>query len=334
MRFPSPILAALSAAAVAALVAGCSAGSAIAPKPATPAGLGSIGQSGVKHYAVLSAIPKGFVIKNTRQNLKFVAPNTIPGGLYVSAFTATAINEYKIPNKLNGAPKCTDGPSSAPNGINVDSHRTLWDPDGGTRTIIPFAPNCGGAGTALSDPNGQPADVAFDGTKMYVADVSGAVDVFTSGVLTGQLTNPAITGSSFGVAVIQHNVFLSSTANVIVEFAGGLEPGAALALTGTSVPGGITGDQHHNLIVTDLGNGFLVYAPPYSGAPIKTQAWVGASVYAHLDKTHEFLYAGDFANGSADVYTYPGLHYKYSVTNGLIQSQDVEGVGVDFIGSN
>jgi hypothetical protein len=129
-------------------------------------------------------------------------------------------------------------------------------------------------------------------------------------------------------------VFLSATSNVIVEFALGAEPGTVLALTGTSIPVGITGDPHHNLIVTDLSNGFLVYAPPYSGAPIKTQAAVGESVYAHLDRTHEFLYAGDFANGSADVYTYPGLHYKYSITNGLSQSNSVEGVGVDFIGSN
>jgi hypothetical protein len=34
------------------------------------------------------------------------------------------------------------------------------------------------------------------------------------------------------------------------------------------------------------------------------------------------------------VYTYPGMHYKYSVTNGLTQSFDVEGVAVDFTGSN
>jgi hypothetical protein len=274
------------------------------------------------------------VLKNTRQNLKFIAPNAVPGGLYVTGFLATAINEYKIPNKLNNPPKCMDAPVSSPNGINVDSHRTLWEPDGGSRSIVPFAPNCGGSGTALADPNGQPADVAFDGTTMYVADVSGAVDVYLNGVLSSQLKNPAIAGSAFGVAVIQHNVFLSSNSNVIVEFAGGAEPGAALALTGTALPVGITGDQHHNLIVTDLSNGFLVYAPPYSGAPIKTQAAVGESVYAHLDKTHEFLYAGDVANGSADVYTYPGLHYKYSITNGLSPSQSVEGVGVDFTGNN
>jgi len=337
MRIPTPIQA-LSAAAALALLAGCSGSSALAPKPATPAGHGSFSQSGVKHYAVLSAIPKGFVAVRPSQN-NFVTPNTGNGEVYVSSFLATTINAYKIPNSGNHAPKCTDGPASAPNGINVDSHRVLWDPDGGSRTIIPFAKNCGGAGAAIADPNGQPSDVAFDGTTMYVADAStGAVDVYTGGVLSGTLTNAALSGlPCFAVAVIQHNVFASSNSNVIVEYVGGSEPGIDLTtsgMSGTSVPVGMMGDSHHRLVVIDIGSGILVYASPYTGAPVKSAPTHGSSVYGHLDKTNEFLYVGDFGNGAADVYSYPGLHYKYSITNGLSQSNTVEGVGVDFTGDN
>jgi hypothetical protein len=338
MRIPTSIQA-LSAAAALALLAGCSGSSAIAPKPATLSGHGSIGQAGVKHYAVLSAIPKGFVAVRPSQN-NYVA-TTGNGEVYVSSFLATTINAYKIPDSGNNPPKCTDGPVAAPNGINVDSHRTLWDPDGSSRTLIPFAKNCGGAGTAISDPNGQPSDIAFDGSasKMYVADAStGAVDVYTSGVLSGTLTNAALSGfACFAVAVINHNVFASSNANIIVEYVGGAEPGIVLTssgMTGTLTPVGMMGDIHHKLIVIDISNGILVYAPPYTSAPVKSAPTHGSSVYGHLDKTNEFLYVGDFGNGAADVYSYPGLHYKYSITNGLVPSDTVEGVGVDFTGDN
>jgi hypothetical protein len=338
MRIPTSIQA-LSAAAALALLAGCSGSSAIAPKPATPAGHGSFGQAGVK-FPVLSPIPKGFVAVRPSFN-NFVVPNTGNGEVYVSAFLATTINAYKIPDSGNNPPKCTDGPVGAPNGINVDSHRTLWDPDGNSRSLIPFAKNCGGAGTAIADGNGQPSDIAFDASasKMYVADAStGAVDVYTGGVLSGTLTNPALSGfACFAVAVINHNVFASSNANIIVEYVGGAEPGIDLTtsgMTGTATPVGMMGDIHHKLIVIDISNGILVYAPPYTSAPVKSAPTHGSSVYGHLDKTNEFLYVGDFGNGAADVYSYPGLHYKYSITNGLVPSDTVEGVGVDFTGDN
>ena len=336
MRIPTPIQA-LSAAAALALLAGCSGGSAIAPKPATPASHGSVGQLG--HYAVLSAIPKGFVpIVPSHSN--FVAPAAAGNGeVYVSSFLATTINSYKIPDSGNHAPKCTDSPINSPNGINMGPNRTLWDPDGGTRTIIPFAKNCGGEGTPVASFNSnQPSDVAFGNGNMYVANTGGfGIDVYTGGVYSTTLTNPALTGNVFGVATDGTNVFASSTANEIVEFVGGAEPGIYLqgnGMTGTATPGGMTFTKTHNLIVIDISNGILVYAPPYEQAPSKIGAFHGTAVYGHLDKTNEFLYLGDFANGACDVYSYPGLHYKYSITNGLVQGNDVEGVAVDFVGVN
>jgi len=336
MRIP---IQALSAAAALVLLAGCSS-SAVAPS--STSNLGSVmHQAGVQHYTSLSAIPKGFMGMRSSHGLNFVSPNTVPGGIYGSMFSGTAINHYKIPNKLNAAPTCTDGPASAPNGINTDKHRNLWDPDGGTRTIIEFKPDCGGEVTSVASFNGfQPADVAFDASvgNMYVADVNlPGIDVYHNGVYTTSLTNAGLNGSCFGVAVVNHNVFASSTSNQIIEYVGGAEPGINLitsGMTGTSLPGGMTGDSHHNLIVVDLANGFLKYAPPYTQAPSKITAPVGSSVYAHLDRTNEFFYAGDYGNGAIDVYTYPGMHYKYSITNGLTASLIVEGVAVDLVNDN
>jgi len=338
MRIP---IQALSAAAALVLLAGCSS-SAVAPSGTS--NLGSVmHQAGVQHYASLSTVPKGFLGIRSSHGLNFVAPNSVPGGIYASMFSGSAINHYKIPNKLNAPPKCTDGPASFPNGINVDSHRQLWDPDGGTRSIITFAANCGGTvGSPIASNGGnQPADIAFDASKgnEYVADVNlGAIDVYHGSSYVTTLTNSAMTGfSCFGVAVINHNVFASSTSNIIVEYVGGAEPGIVLTssgMTGTSAPGGMTGDSHKNLIVVDLGSGILKFAPPYTQAPSKVTAPVGSSVYAHLDKTNEFIYVGDYGNGAIDVYTYPGMHYKYSITNGLTASLIVEGVGVDLVGDN
>jgi len=335
MRIP---IQALSAAAALVLLAGCSS-SAVAPSGTS--NLGSVmHQAGVQHYASLSTVPKGFLGIRSSHGLNFVAPNSVPGGIYASMFSGSAINHYKIPNKLNGPPTCTVGPASFPNGINVDKARHLWDPDGGTRSIIETNADCGTTvGSVASNGGNQPADIAFIGGKEYVADVNaGAIDVYTGLTFTTQLTNPAMTGfSCFGVAAFGGNVFASSTSNIIVEYVGGAEPGIVLTssgMSGTSVPGGMTGDSHKNLIVVDLANGILKYAPPYTQAPSKVSTVVGSSVYGHLDKTNEFMYVGDYGNGAIDVYTYPGMHYKYSITNGLTASLIVEGVGVDLVGDN
>src|SRR6202030_2406535 len=145
-------------------------------------------------YPVISAIPKGFVPVRPSHSI-FVSPNSIGNGeVYVSSFLATTINAYKIPDGNDHAPKCQDSPINSPNGINMGPNRTLWDPDGGTRTIIPFAKNCGGEGTPVASFNSnQPSDVAFANGNMYVANTSGGgLDVYTGGVYSTTLTNPAL----------------------------------------------------------------------------------------------------------------------------------------------
>jgi hypothetical protein len=325
---------ALCTAAAIAFLAACSNGAQTSGGN-TSGAFGPIQQSSVHHqahYAVVSAIPKGSVrVRNP--HLRFdVGPDAfVKGGVYAGQFSASVINEYGLPNKHNKAPRCTDGPTSAVNGLGYDSTtRTLWDPDGGTRTLIPFKKNCGGAGTPISEANGQPSDIAVDGNTLYVADNSAStIDIYTGGVYTGSLSNGACS-TDFVDAVDQHNVFEACQSDVITEYPGGTGGGTVLGITGMTLPGGITFDNAHNLIVVDLlANEILVYAPPYSGAPTSSGADVGESTYVAINAANTALYVGDFANSSIDVYSYPSLAYEYSITNGLTPGDDTEGVAVD-----
>jgi len=331
MRFPTPIVNALCAAAAVALLAACSSNG-----MQSPAGIGSVQHSSVvhqNHYTVVSAIPKGFVGVKNPHILRIGAGHDtfVKGGVYVGQFSATAINLYGLPNKHNKAPRCTDGPSSAPNGLGYDaSTRTMWDPDGGSRSLIPFSANCSGEGSPIAESNGQPSDIAVDGNTVYVADNSlDTIDIYVSGSYTGALSNSSCLGGGFGDAVDQHNVFQACTAGQIIEYAGGTGPGVLLSLTGIGAPIGMSFDNAHNMVETDLSTGINVYAPPYSGSPIASAPTVGSSTYNQVNAANTALYVGDYGNGTADVYAYPSLSYEYSISNGLSAANTVEGIAVD-----
>ena len=336
MRFPTSLASACCTAAAIAILAGCSNSGVQSQSGSSPAGLVSGMHQSVHHYQFVSAVssvPKSKLANvHYHIHLKYVSPNTfIKGGLYVGQFAATSINEYGLPNKHNKAPRCTDGPSSAVNGLGFDpATRTLWDPDGGSRSLIPFSANCGGEGTAIAETNGQPSDIAVDGNTLYVADNSlNTIDIYTNGNYTGALSNAACSGGGFGDAVDQHNVFQACTVGVIVEYANGSGSGTALSPSGLAAPIGMSFDNHHNLIVIDLVNGILVYAPPYSGAPSSTGTVAGESVYGGINAANTDLYVADVTNGSADVYSYPSLAYEYSITNGISSANTPEGIAVD-----
>jgi hypothetical protein len=257
---------------------------------------------------------------------------TPPGGAYVAQSQATAVNEYALPNRSNNAPVCTVAGSFV-NGIGVNRKRVLYVPNGNGQ-IATFGPNCGAAGPVLSDPGQQPADVAFDGTKVYVDNASsGGIDVFLNGqtVKSRSLSNPAITGSNFGVGVdAAHSVFESTTNGVIVKYAGGVGAGTVLPITGLGFPIGIEFDKSQNMIVTDGNSGILIYAPPYSGAPTRTISFGGRDgFWGKLDAGNINLYVSDNLNATIDVYNYSTGAYRYSFGNGLVVSKSVEGVAID-----
>lgn len=263
----------------------------------------------------------------------------VAGSLYAKQ-GATLVNEYALPNVGNQPPTCKDTVPSDyyASGIGVNAQHVLYVSRPYYRTIRTFRPRCGGAGPTLSDPNGFPADVAFDNTKnntVYVADdTSGGIDVYDKGALspTRTLTNSACVNSA-GVAVDRFgNVFQSCrTNNKIIAYPGGRRAGSnVLGITGLSDPRGLEFDLNNNLIVFNETSGILVYAPPYKGAPKRRIGVQGGAPYGKLDATNRNLYVDDNANGNRAVaiYAYPSGTYEYRITN-VVKRDNGYGIAID-----
>lgn len=343
----------LSALSAIVILAGCSSGGSSTVAPgigARPASLGAAHAESVAHRAV-SVVPQDMLdgARPDWSHLVFRAGNhaVAARGLYVGQFASTKINEYKVPNNVNNPPFCTLSGVVAVNGLGVQPFtRNLYIPDGGSRRIIVRKPACGSlVGAPLSDPHGQPADVAFNevtGT-IYVSNIlndggSGSIEVYKK---TDHLPSSQLTDSSmyeyFGIETdkdknVWETYIDSNGAGHLIEFPGGKMPGQIHNITGPSRPGGLDFDKAGNMVIIDINEATpaaYVYAPPYTGGPSATIPLKGGSVFAKLDCVNKNFYVSDFHNGTIDVYTWPSGTYEYSISNGLSGSNNVEGVGID-----
>jgi hypothetical protein len=253
--------------------------------------------------------------------------------LYLAEYYGTTVKEYKLPNRQDKGPVCKVGGVTHVNGIAVDGSGVLYVPDGKTHKIKTFAPHCGKPGAVLDDTNGQPSDVAIDGTTVYVTDLkTGGIDVFANGATkpTGTLKSKYIKSNNFGVAVNAHHDVLEASENgVIVDFKGGKAPGVKLKLRGLATPFGIEIDNKGDLVVCDQGAGVLVYGPGFNGGPKQRIGLQNTSLYVKLDADNKRMYVSDIAGGSVDVYAYPAGYFQYNITTGIAGSLDVEGIAVD-----
>lgn len=318
MRSFLSLRSALGAWATVAIVAGCSAGTQ---------------QSATVPYSAPLSTSRGLAGMLARSGDRGAAT---PGGLYVAQFGAAPVPEFGLPDTSNHGPRCSDTvPPGGINGIAINAHRILYVPyEFSGSFIATFAPNCGAAGTTLSDPNGEAGDVAFDNSNntVYASDEdTGGIDVYVGGATSptrtiGIKSHP---GNGLGVAVDSHgDVFNSGP--TIDEYPNGKNNGSkVLHLTGLSSPQGLAFDVKNNLIVAN-GNNIKIYAPPYNGAPTRTIS-VGATtcLYIALDASNTNLYVSDQTKNSVDVYAYASGKFKYRITSGFSKSGSVSGVAVD-----
>jgi hypothetical protein len=268
-------------------------------------------------------------------------PNALPKGLaYVSQFGAHAVNAYNKNNKSNAAPVCSINGVFAVIGIGTDKAKNVWVPQGISKTITKYAPNCGSPTTVLTSTNGQPSGIAFDSrSNAYVVDsfgpsqTPGNVAFFPAGstMATRVLRDKSIGGQADGLAVHDGNVYLSyvntGNAGAVIEFPRGKMPGKIFTGITTSYPGGILFDSSDNLVVVDIyAASASVYAPPYNGPPTKTFPLHGGPVLCNFSKSETKLYCADYKLGQADVYAYPSGNYLYSWNNGLSASLAPEDV--------
>jgi hypothetical protein len=332
---------ALGVTAAAAMLAGCSGGaSQIAP---TVGG----SQSAMAHsaYHVHALNEQAFLAKGPAAAVLtrvFPMAKAKKAGLYASEFYGSSIFGFAASGK--GAPTCTINGVSSVNNIAADGKSNLIDPDGGSRTVIIYAPNCGKILGTISDSVGQPADAASAdaatgtiavGNIFDTSDTPASISVCTlKKGCTANLTNPNINELA-GVAMdLKGNCWgdaiNSSGAATLTYFKGCKGKGAATTGFVNSSFGGLDIDSKGNLVSVDF-DATALYV--YSGCNPKCKkvsgplALHGEAVFGHLNAAGTVFASGDFTAGAIDLYKYTPTSLKYtsSVTDGLSPSLDTEG---------
>src|SRR5262249_49510153 len=124
---------------------------------------------------------------------------------YTVSTNVGAVLVYNVNHKVLSRCGSISGFSS-PEGIFVDQHANLWVADSIGRKVYEFSPGHRSPASVLSDPHGQPADVAVDEAngKVYVTDYVNdldktiAVEVYANGSTTptATLNDPNVRNSS------------------------------------------------------------------------------------------------------------------------------------------
>ncbi|MGB8965055.1 MAG: hypothetical protein WCB99_05400 [Candidatus Cybelea sp.] len=269
-------------------------------------------------------------------------PDVTTERLYEQSSLSASIKDFAISDRRSHAPVCHDSLPSAIGtsvGIGVNSAHTLYVPSLAGK-IYTFAPNCGGQGPSLTDPNGAPRAVAFDNKKGIVyapESQSDCVEVYEHGATspTRTLCNAALKGAC-GVAVDRYgNVYVSSITyrdydDAIVEFPHGRQKGAgALKITGfQDGPCGLAFDLNGNLLIVAFENVY-VFAPPFNGPPARRIITGCCGGYGALDHSNRHFFVAS-SGTSVDVYSYPAGNYEYSIrVTGRKRQRGVSGIAVD-----
>jgi hypothetical protein len=291
----------------------------------------------------------GAPVAGDRSGLRIVDPDVIKPQIDVGQYGTTSgpgeVNEYAAgtPRK---PPFCQLANLLGVNAIETDASGNLWVPQvagGTTSETIEYAPDCGKAGTTLSDPYGQPGDIAFaaNGTR-YVSDilgngsVAGDIGVIPKGKTapTSKLVNANVF-FSLGVALdSKGNLYESfidaaGTGGGVIEFVGGKGAGKVLGGIKITEPGTLIIDKHDNLITTDQNANTLdTYAPPYTKAPA-TFPLKGQSIQCALNAAGTNVACADRGNNTVDVYKYPTGMYTLSFNAKLSPTATTIGIAQD-----
>ncbi len=265
-------------------------------------------------------------------------------GLYVTA--GDTIYGYRIKHGKVRGPACTVKGGNYPGPVAVDAAGDLVASAGGSRSVTVYkGPRmCGPELGSLSDPYGQPADVASNdaatGTIAVanIFDTSGAGSISICKLAGGCIKN--LTNANMyevaGVAMTNNGDCWASATNslgtaTLTYFK--KCSGSGMAATGYKnvYYGGLDIDSQGNLVAIDAFSPALwVYkgcnpACAMVGGPFPL---LDDCVFGHLNEQSTTFACGDYVLGQIDVYYYSptSLTYWYSFNNGLGVSDDVSGV--------
>ena len=290
MRRDNLVGLALSAAATAALLAGCSG------SPQSGGALSPFSPNSQQQQSV-SRAPAG--------------PDTDKGMTYLGTIGGTTVYGYRKPNRANDPPACTVGPFVSVNGgIGVDRSGNLWVPDQGAnpKIVTEYGPNCGTAKTVLT------ISGVYDG---HVCPTTWRPALDSCDTL------PCCTPQGLAVDN-RNNVWVSyrdpgSSGTYVAEFPRGNMPAKLFHNISLGFPGSLQFDRNQNMLALAPGvPAMYVYAPPYTQSKPTTQLPMqNAPTMCTLGHFQTKLYCTNGFFSKVDIYTYPAGSYLYSYTNGL-----------------
>jgi hypothetical protein len=284
--------------------------------------------------------------------LPLVAPEAVtqrvlsraaPAGLYVGEFYGTAIYGFRRSGK--GAAVCRIPGVVSVNDVASDTKGDLIDPDGGSRSIKIFRPQCGSLLKSIPDPYGQPADAMSANaatSTIAVANIfglgrsNGSISLCSvENGCTKNLTNPNMYEVA-GVAISKGGDCWASAIDKnnhasLTYFKGCTGNGETAKGFLDPSYGGLDFDAAGNL-VSFSGNSAQVYV--YSGCNPRCKlaggpfSMGGTSVYGHLNASRTMLAAADYQHGQIELYSYTPTTVTLVSTfdTGLKASLDVVGV--------
>jgi len=323
MRIPTPIQA-LSAAAALALLAGCSSGSAIAPKPA-----GITGHVHTYMGHVPAVVGPMAAMKLNSHPSKKVGFNACPatGALeYISDFNNSTISIYK--GKFASQAPCgmLTGSNGLlnPQGMFVDEKHNLWVADTGNGNVLEFKRGGTSAITTLVDTTGGnsefPVDVtiAKDGTviasNIFAPNTGiGSISTWVGTTLIGNFTNPNSAFDYFVTVQKNGTVYMDDNTLTVYGFscpAGVCTAQTSVGATGFNFPGGLRSGPGEDPILQDqsaTGGGAQLTYESFPGGPAQ-QCTVSAgadTVAFDLNEKRNHYFAADATNNRGVEVKYP-----------------------------
>ncbi len=256
--------------------------------------------------------------------------------LLVGEIPTSYIFSYPENNRKNKPPvECVPGAIGGfTSGLAVDPAGNIWTVNqsySGNPNSIEYSPNCGAQKLTIPDMSGQPGMISFNSKgKIYILDVLAnlglpVVNVYNSAGKQIKTLSDSRIGEGFGIGTDGNdNIFVAyddphTTHGAVIEFVHGTMPGTLLFNTPLG-PGNPVFDAKNRLILTDpTAKTINIYAPPYTAHPT-TKPLQGYAQYCVLAHSELRLYCADPFNNAVEVYSYPGITYLYSYTNGLGKS--------------
>lgn len=292
--------------------------------------------AGVSSRASSSLAFRSAGVASLGLNLRFPLKRSKRETLYLSRFEGEYYDQFKLP-KPN--PSCISKivGQTIVNSIATTSDKQLWLPvQGPTNGIYAYAPGCGAQTAFLSVPqNAGPVNVVFGadqtayGLMSYIHSTgdTASVEVYPKGASSPQAeyTDPRIKGDGYyTVDAIgidsKGKVYVTCCGPhpfmIVFSGKGSQTHGKEIELKGLGfASGSISFDKAGNMIVPNLeGSSLGIFAPPYKGTAT-TYKLQGQSWQCGLNPKETELACGNELANTADIYSYPSMTYKYSVTS-------------------